>query len=107
MTMADVILLKHAQSGIVKKGYVGFSWTTLFFGLFPALFRADFATFIGGFVIWIILAVFSYGILAIIASIVWAFVYNSYYTKKLLERGYEFADSPDRIAYARQRLGVG
>lgn len=105
--MADVILLKHAQSGIVKKGYVGFSWTTLFFGLFPALFRADFATFIGGFVIWIILAVFSYGILAIIASIVWAFVYNSYYTKKLLERGYEFADSPDRIAYARQRLGVG
>lgn len=104
--MADVILVKHPQSGIVKKAYVGFSWTTLFFGLFPALFRADFITFIGGFVIWIILAIF-YIVPAIVANIVWAFVYNSYYTKKLLERGYEFADSPERIALAKQRLGIG
>lgn len=44
--MAHTIRLTHKNSGVLKDGYYGFSWTTLFFGSFPALFRGDFLTFI-------------------------------------------------------------
>ena len=39
--MATRIMLKHPQTGVIKPGYFGFSWTTFFFGGFPALFRGQ------------------------------------------------------------------
>lgn len=30
--MATAVLIKHPASGMVKKGYFGFSWTYLIFG---------------------------------------------------------------------------
>lgn len=104
--MASVVMLKHRDSGIVKKGFYGFSWTTFFFGFFPALFRADFITFMGGFVVMLIVGIFTLGIGAWVAMFVWAFFYNKYYTRKLLERGYVFADSEGTTAEAKIRLGV-
>ncbi|WPK19589.1 hypothetical protein [Salmonella phage SD-1_S14] len=53
--MAKTISLKNENVGQRKDGFFGFSWTTLFFGPFPALFRGDFITFIGAFVIYFIL----------------------------------------------------
>lgn len=97
MQMAQTVMLKHKESGIVKQGFYGFSWTTLFFGFFPALFRGDYLTFVGGFVVLIILGVFTFGIGTLIAAFVWAFIYNGYYTRKLLERGYIFADSEGTV----------
>ena len=104
--MATAILLKHRQSGLVKTGFYGFSWTTLFFGMFPALFRGDFITFIGGFVVLAILGIVTVGIGAGLAMLIWAFFYNRYYTRRLLEQGYEFADSEAKVAEAKRRLGV-
>ncbi len=104
--MATTIMLKHRQSGLVKTGFYGFSWTTLFFGMFPALFRGDFVTFIGGFFVLAILGIVSFGIGAVLAMLIWAFIYNKYYTRRLLEQGYEFADSDAKISEARLRLGV-
>lgn len=104
--MATQITMKHPSTGIIKTGFYGFSWTTLFFGFFPALFRGDFLTFIGGFVIWCILVFATWGVGAIIAMIVWAFLYNSYYTKKLLERGYIFSATDWEILNASKALGV-
>ena len=104
--MAVVVNMKPPATRLTKKGFAGFSWTTLLFGAFPALFRGDFATFIGAFVIFLILAIFTAGIGALIASIVWAFKYNKYYTSKLLERGYEFSDTPQKVAIAKQYLGI-
>ena len=105
--MASTVMLKHRDSGLVKRGFYGFSWTTLFFGFFPALFRGDFITFLGGFAVLIVLGVFTIGIGSGIAMIVWAFWYNKYYTRKLLERGYMFADSEGVVAEAKTKLGVG
>jgi hypothetical protein len=92
--MATQIRMRHRETGLVKTGFYGFSWTTLFFGSFPALFRMDFITFIGTFVVYVILGTLTAGIGAFIASIVWAFFYNSYYTRKLIAAGYRF-DSGD------------
>lgn len=39
--MAGTVQLKHPQTGIVKNGFHGLSWTTCFFGGLPALLRGD------------------------------------------------------------------
>lgn len=90
----------------MKEGFYGFSWTTLFFGFIPALFRGDFITFVGGFVISLIIAVFTLGVGALFINLVWAFMYNKYYTRKLLEQGYAFAGSDGDNALAAASLGV-
>lgn len=39
--MATEVRLKHEASGMVEKAVIGFSWTTLFFGIFVPLIRGD------------------------------------------------------------------
>jgi hypothetical protein len=104
--MATRIALKHKESGIVKDGFYGFSWTTFFFGFFPALFRGDFITFIGGFVISIIIGFVTLGVGALFVGFVWAFMYNRYYTRKLIERGYVLAGSDADNMLAASALGI-
>ena len=96
--MATVVMMKHPQTGLVQKGFFGFSWTTFFFGGWPAIFRGD---FIVG-VMFVVLQFFTFGI----ASIIWAFLYNKSYTRKLLEKGYQFADSEGVVSLAKMKLGV-
>lgn len=104
--MATKIVMKHKDSGVLKNGYFGFSWTTFFFNFFPSLFRGDFMTFIGGFVISVIIGVITFGFGAFFINIVWAFMYNKYYTRKLLESGYVFNDSEGLNAQAAAAIGV-
>ena len=104
--MATKVAMRHKETGILKDGYFGFSWTTLFFGFFPALFRGDFITFLGGFAITLIIAAVTVGIGAFFVGLVWAFMYNKYYTRRLLERGYEFSDSTVVNRQAAEALGV-
>lgn len=96
--MATVVMMKHPQTGLTKKGLVGFSWTTLFFGGFPALFRGDW----GMGLLLTLLAFFTGNISSIIA----AFLYNKSYTSKLIEKGYVFADTEALNSLARAKLGV-
>ena len=42
--MATSVIIRHTQSGLTRKGYVGFSWTYLFFGWFVPLFRGELST---------------------------------------------------------------
>ena len=96
--MATKIMMQHPTTGITKSGFYGFSWTTLFFGGFPALFRGD---IIVGLVVIVI------GILTWwIAGIIWAFFYNKHYTLKMVEQGYVFVGSETEIASAKYALGV-
>ncbi len=120
--MATKVAMKHKDIGNMKDGYFGFSWTTLFFGFFPALFRGDFITFIGGYAITLIIlfamlfttrgemeAVKIEAVMYIVwylPSFIWAFMYNKHYSEKLLERGYVFADSESINAQAAGELEV-
>ena len=96
--MATQIPLKHPETGIVKKGLYGFSWTTFFFGGFPALCRGD--IFIG--LALIVVTILTCGL----AGIIWAFVYNRKYTLGLIEKGYVLAGSDAENALAKQKLGI-
>lgn len=87
--------LKHSQSGLVKEAPVGFSWTTFFFGFFPALFRGD----IKWAAIMFLVACVTFGV----SWLVFPFVYNKLYVKGLLENGYVPADDQSKSVLA----GVG
>jgi len=96
--MATQIMLKHPGTGVIKKGFYGFSWTTFFFGGFPALFRGE--IFIG--LALIVLQCITFGL----AGLIWAFVYNKRYTVSLIENGYVLAGSDAEILQAKQKLGI-
>lgn len=104
--MATKIKMRQKDTGLTKDGFIGYSWTTLFFGSFPALFRGDFITFIGVFVVLVILGVITAGVGTFIAMIAWSFLYNKYYTRKLIEKGYQFDDTPELNKAGEEALGI-
>jgi hypothetical protein len=83
-----MINLVHRSTGLIKQAKVGFSWTTFFFGIFPALFRGDWKWAL----IQLVLASITFGI----SSLVFMFIYNGLYIRDLLEKGYEPADESSR-----------
>lgn len=96
--MATSIMMKHPATGVLKKGLYGFSWTTFFFGGFPALFRGDILTG----VLVIVASVLTFGL----AGLIWAFIYNKKYTLGLVEKGYVFAESEEKNRAAKAALGI-
>lgn len=104
--MATAVRMKHRETGIAKNGYYGFSWTSFFWGGFPALLRGDVLYGLLVIVLGVIMGALSMGILGVAAWLVWAVVYNKNYTHRLLREGFEFDDSPERVAAAKAALGV-
>ncbi|MBM3490779.1 MAG: hypothetical protein FJX68_10060 [Alphaproteobacteria bacterium] len=104
--MAMRVMLRHPGSGLVRPGFIGFSWTSLFFGGFPALLRGDLLVGLAVIAVSILLGAFSFGLAWFAVNGVWAFLYNNNYSRRLLEQGYELADEPGIVAEAKQRLGV-
>ncbi|WP_036626171.1 hypothetical protein [Pantoea sp. AS-PWVM4] len=104
--MATKIKMENPQTGESVFGFYGYSWTTLLFGAFPALFRKDFLTFIGVFVVWVILAFLTMGIAPFFMMLIWSFMYNKYYTTGLLKKGFIFAATHTENELAAGRLGL-
>lgn len=77
------IYLKN-DAGVTKQVKVGFSWTTLFFAFFPALFRGDLKWAVIMFIISAVVGPFTLGIGAWISGIIFSFVYNKIYIKELV-----------------------
>lgn len=82
------VTLKNMDTGVIKTSPTGYSWTTLFFGFFPAIFRGDFKGamigFIGGlFGAWLFFAIF-------------AAFYNKLYIKDLMSKRYTYANEETR-----------
>ena len=79
--------LKHPEFEVTKEAPVGFSWTILFFGPFPPIFRGDWKW---GLII-LVAAFLTFGL----SSFIFMFIYNKLYLKSLLEQGYTSIDSDE------------
>lgn len=87
------MMLKN-QIGATKEIKTGFSWTTLFFGCFPAMFRGDWK--------WAIIMILAAIVTSGISWLIFPFFYNRLYIKDLLNNGYRPLDD-NGIAYLRNK----
>ena len=95
MAFATVNLEK---SGLIKEAPVGFSWTTLFFGMFPALFRGDFK--------WTLIMLVAGFVTVGFAFFVFAFIYNRLYITSLIEKGYKIKNYSGNKAQIEAKLSM-
>lgn len=73
--------------GMVKECKVGFSWTTMFFGLFVPLIRGD----IKNALIMGVLSLLTFGL----SWLIFPFTYNKMYIKGLLMQGFKGSTEQD------------
>lgn len=87
------INFKNPLTGAMKSSPVGFSWTTLFLGFFPALLRGH----LPGALIMFAIGLLTSGL----GFIVFAFIYNKMYIKYLIGEGFKVqatSQDPDILA---------
>ena len=78
---------------------MGFSWTVLFFGFFPPLFRGDWKWAI----IMFLLAMITMGL----SGLVFMFIYNKLYIKDLVGSGFKVKSvGMGTIDQVSQKIGV-
>ena len=90
------VRFQNSQTKEVKEVPEGFSWTTLFFSIWPAVFRGD--------VKW---ALIMFGLALVTfggSAFVFPFIYNKLYMKELVTKGFISATDTDK-AIAR-RYGI-
>ena len=98
MGLQKRVLIKHTQSGIVKKGYVGFCWTYLIFGWFVPVFRGE----IGIGALHFLFTLVTFGLFQLVMS----FLYNKQFMVRQLTNGYELNDEDSVNLMAKSRLGI-
>ena len=96
--MAKKVMMKNDATGLTKKGFHGFSWTYLFFGWLVPIVRGE----IGIGALHLVIAAVTMGI----SQIIFCFLYNKQYTQRLIEKGYRFADTPEKNAAAAVSVGA-
>lgn len=83
------INFKNPNNGRVKNAPVGFSWTTLIFGFWPALLRGDFKWAGLQILTMIVVSLATSGTGTIVPIILFAFIYNKAYIENLIKSGYK------------------
>ena len=82
---ATKVALKNEMGHVVYAPRSGrFSWTVLFFGIFPPLFRGHWQASL----IILACALFTYGL----ASLAFAFFYNQWFVARMVDRGYRIQE---------------
>jgi hypothetical protein len=77
---------------------VGFSWTSFFFGPFPALFRGHWA----GAAILLLAAL----VTADLSNLVFMFIYNKMFIRHLVQEGWRVTDATDDLQAIEVRIGM-
>ena len=90
------INFKHKDTGVVKTAPLGFSWTSLLFGVFVPLLRGD----VKWFFLSLVIALLTFGI----GWLFIPFIYNKIYIKNLMEKGYIPADDFSKQALAAKGI---
>jgi len=75
-----MIKLRNPHTGETRNVPSGFSWTTLFFGFFPALIRGD----LSGAILQGLLALCTLGV----SLLIMPFFYNGWHLKRLRNDGF-------------------
>lgn len=105
--MATAVYMTNKSTGITRKGYIGFSYSYFFLGIFNLgwlvpLYRGDLLMS----VICLIFHVLTLP-LWMITALLFGLFFNKFYTLKLIEQGYEFTDSNTEIvSRAKRVLGI-
>lgn len=101
--MATEVYLRSPTTGLTKKGFYGFSWTVFFFACIPMLLRGDLVAFFSMLGLHILVASFAPIAGNALLNLILAFVYNRYYTRRLIEKGYALVS---RDSAAEKALGI-
>ena len=96
--MATKVLIKHPQTNLVQNGYVGFSWTYLFFGWWVPLIRGE----LGVAALHLLFTIVTAGLWQFIVS----FLYNKQYMTRKLIAGWVLSDTPEMNKIASAKLGI-
>ena len=105
--MATPIKMTNSKTGITKEGYIGFSYSYFFLGIFNMgwlvpLYRGELLLALVCLVIHVLTLPFW-----VITAVVFGLFFNKYYTLKLIEEGYTFSDSDDELVNrAKTILGI-
>lgn len=93
------IIFKNPNSGVMREAPVGYSWTTLFFSFFPALFRSDWKWA----VIILIIQLCTFGL----GAIVFSFIYNKLYIRDLIGNGFKAQSTASGdMNFASAKIGM-
>ncbi len=74
------IIFEHPVTKEIKEAPVGFSWTTLFLGIFVPIYRGDWK--------WALIMFIAACLTMGISWIVFPFIYNKLYIKELIKKGF-------------------
>ena len=92
------VRLIHPPSGIVKVGYVGYSWTYLVFGWFVPVVRGE----LGVGVLHLVITLMTFGL----SQLVFPFLYNRQYMVRMLTSGWELDSNDAHYDLARVKLNI-
>ena len=88
----------HTDSGLVKTGYTGYSWTYLVFGWFVPVMRGE----IGIGALHFFLTMVSLGL----SQLIFPFLYNRQYMTRLLTSGWRLDPADTNYELAKRVLSI-